>query len=285
MKKFVANERGGVDICLEDGEILFRLTENDVKGIIAVQQRQNDLDFVKHQVWNWVEKQLEDDDGFFADFNSHLFSGDEISQEEIWQKLLSDEVLIQKIADEYREILEDPASEDGPEWWIAEEAISTHTSIKDIMGEILCDKYHKELLVGSWRVLVIEKGDLYGKENRVPWHDEEPLVEFYDMRADKEKYPEGQFTTGRFYIHRLFNPGFFDESIEDMAEQGKSFSWHQNRPEWTVKPGELNVISAWLKAVYAKVQDKVKVSDLIAGASARVCDSMVNGKEQDYFKN
>lgn len=286
MKRFVSNSLGGVDMYLDGGDTFIRLDAEDVKAIFEVQQKQNDVDFVKHQVWSWVEKQLEGDEFFFADFNSHLFSGDEISMEDIVQKILSDDVLIQKIADEYRDILEDPATEEGcQEWWYADEAIGTHVSIKDIMGEVLCDKHHKELLVGQWRVLVIERGDLYGRENRVPWEDEEPLVEIYDMSADKEKYPDGKFTSGRFYLYKLFNPGFFDESLEDMVEQNKGFSWHPNRPECTIAPGDLNVISSWLKVVQARVQEKRKVADLILNATDRAASSAGKDKEQEYVKD
>ena len=104
MKRFIPNVHGGVDMYLDDGDTYIRLDAEDLKAIFEVRQKQNDVDFVKHQVWNWVEKQLEGDEFFFADFNSHLFSGDEISKEEIAQKILSNEGLIQKIADEYRDI-------------------------------------------------------------------------------------------------------------------------------------------------------------------------------------
>ena len=283
MKRFFPNSLGGVDMYLDGGDTFIRLDADDLKAIFEVQQKQNDVDFVKHQVWSWVEKQLEDDDGFFADFNSHLFSGDEISKEEIVLKILSDDVLIQKITDEYRDILEDPATEEGfQEWWYAEEAIGMHTSIKDVMGQILCDKRPTELEVGRWRIFVIEQGDLYGTDShKAPWKDEEPCVEFYDLLGRVGQ----QWTTGRFYVRDLVCPKqpTFALSLDEMVEQGENLVLNPNRKDWVVTPAELNAISAWLKAVYAQAQEKtqMKVTDVIANAQSRSECPAICGQERE----
>ena len=260
MKKFVVDELGGVSIESSYGDIYVRLSADEVKELFDVLQRQKDLQFVRSRVPDWVEKQLEDDDVFFADFNSHLFSGDEISQEEIVQKILSDEGLIRKIADEYRDILDDPATEDAAEWWLAEEAIGNCLTINDVMGEILREKHPTELEIGRWRVLLIEQGDLYGSEgNRVPWLDTEPCVEFYDMYVDKTRHPHGKFTTGRFYVDQLVHPGFFTPSLEDLVEDGAALLLNPVKEDWKVGAGDLNVISAWLKACYEHAKPSIEM--------------------------
>lgn len=284
MRHFEVNEFGGVDVCLEDGEIVVRLNADELKEIYVLQQKKNDLDFVKGRIPEWVSYYFVSEEEFFSDFNSHLFSQDEISQDDICEWILGNAGLIEKIADEYRDILEDPETEEGcQEWWYADEAISTHVSIKDIMGEILREKYPKELLVGQWRVLLVEQGDLFGIENRVPWVDSQPLVEFYDMSADKERYPEGRFTTGRFYLDKLLNPGMFDESLEEMVEQDKGLKLNQVRLDWTVLPGDLNVIASWLKAVQMNAHEKVqtKIADVIANAQSRSLDKVAPAQARE----
>ena len=253
MKKFVANELGGTDVYGADGEILVRLDAEELRAIYEIQQNNYDIQNVRDRIPDWVMEQLENDDFFFEDFNSHLCCGDEISEQEIYQKILSDDSLIRKIADEYRELENYGYSEDGGfDWWKAQDkAIGKNVSIKDIMGEILREKNPKELLVGQWRILLIEQGDLYGHVKRVPWQDNEPCVEFYDMYANKEQYPNGQFTTGRFYVDQLVHPGMFTPSLEQISENGDSWMLHPNKEEWTVGAGDLAVIGAWLKAVHA----------------------------------
>ena len=251
MKRFFPNSLGGVDMYLDGGDTFIRLDADDLKAIFEVQQKQNDVDFVKHQVWSWVEKQLEDDDGFFADFNSHLFSGDEISK-------------------------------GVQEWWYAEEAIGMHTSIKDVMGQILCDKRPTELEVGRWRIFVIEQGDLYGTDShKAPWKDEEPCVEFYDLLGRVGQ----QWTTGRFYVRDLVCPKqpTFALSLDEMVEQGENLVLNPNRKDWVVTPAELNAISAWLKAVYAQAQEKtqMKVTDVIANAQSRSECPAICGQERE----
>lgn len=260
MKKFVANARGGVDIYLNGGDTYLRLDAEDLEEIFRVHQRQTDVDFVRSRVWSRVEKQLEDDDGFFSDFNSHLYSGDEISQEEICEWILGNAGLIEEIADEYRDILDDPATEDAANWWLAEEAIGLHVDIKEVMGEILREKHPKELEIGRWRVLLVEQGDLYGTEsNQVPWPDEDPCVEFYDLYVDKTRHPNGQFTTGRFYVDQLVLPGLFTPSLDELVDNSATLLLHPGKDEWKVGTGDLNVINSWLKACYAHAKPSVEM--------------------------
>lgn len=287
MKDFRSNVYGGIDV-LENDKFLVHLSSEDLKTIYEIQQKNYDVDTVRDRIPDWVAEQLEGDDYFFEDFNSHLFSDDEISDDEIWQKLLSDEGLIQKIADEYRSIYDSGAQmDDGPDWWYAlNEAIGNNVSIKDVMGEVLCEKHHKELLVGQWRVLVIEQGDLYGTVNRVPWKDEEPCVEFYDMYADAERYPDGRFTTGRYMLSYLVSGSYFEPSLAGLVDENKGFNLNPNYSEWTIRTGDLNIISAWLKAVHKQMQEKTiekPFDDKLADAVSRA-DGSTNERGQKMEK-
>lgn len=267
MKKFRENLYGGIDV-FEKDKFLLHLNNEDLMAIGEIQQRQGDLYTVRDRIPDWVVEQLEGDDFYFADFNSLLFSGDEISEEEIYQKLLDDDELLEEIAKAYRFDLD---YVNGVDWWDAlNSAIEKHVSIKDVMGEVLCDKRPKELEVGRWRIFVVEQGDLYGTDShKVPWKDEEPCVEFYDLQGRVGQ----QWTTGRFYIRDLVCPRqpTFALSLDEMVTQGKGLELHPNRPDWVVKPGELNIVNMWLKAVYAKIQEKEqgKVENLISDAAQR----------------
>lgn len=269
MKQFKENSHGGIDVFDGNNKFLLHLNNDDLLAIGEIQQRRGDLYTVRDRISDWVMEQLESDDFFFADFNSMLFSGDEISEEEIYQKILDDDELLDEIVKAYRFDLD---YVDGVNWWDAlNNAIEKHISLKEIMGEVLCDKRPKELEVGRWRILVIEQGDLYGTDShKVPWKDEQPCVEFYDLQGRVGQ----QWTTGRFYVRDLVCPKqpTFALSLDEMIEQGKGLELNPNVPAWTVRPGELNVISTWLKAVQQRCADKQHnlntVDHIIADAAA-----------------
>lgn len=251
MKTFKMNKSGGMDVFDESQKLLVHFTNDELKIISDIQEKDSRVDTLVDRIPEWVDEQIELEGYSFADFNSHLFSNDEISSDEISARILSDEKLIQKIVKEFNEYDDEDIEHDY--FKCLDGAIERFVSIEDVMGEILCEKHPKELEIGQWRVRVVEKGDLYGVENRVPWNDEKPLVEFYDMNVDKKDFPEGRFTTGRYYIDKLLNPGLFGSSLEDMVEKNKGFNLNPIYVEWTVQPGDLAVISAWLKAVQKNV--------------------------------
>lgn len=250
---FKENSYGGIDIHNEKDKFLVRLNNDDLNTLYKMQQHKQDVDTVKGRLLTWVERQVEEDYEF-ADFNSHLFSGDEICAEQIYQKILSDNSLVAKIVDEYRGILDSPQTEHGLQVWAyADEAISTHVSIRDILGEILCDKYPKELLIGKWRVNIVEKGDSYGEKGVLCHEDDKPLVEFYDMSQDKKKFPNGQFTSGRYYLDTLLSSEW-GMSLDDKAKLGICLELCGGVDAWAVSPGDLNVISAWLATVQQRIE-------------------------------
>lgn len=249
---FKLNALGGVDVFNEQDKFLLHLSSEDLNTIHMMQQHEQDIDTVKGRLLPWVERQVEEDFEF-ADFNSHLFSGDEISAEQIYQKILNDSSLVARIVDEFRDILDHPQTEQGLQTWAyADEAISTHVSLRDILGEILCDKHPKELLIGKWRVNVVEKGDSYGEKGVLCHEDEKPLVEFYDMSQDKKDFPNGQFTSGRYYLESLLSSDF-NSSLYTVADY-VGLVLCGGVDDWIVSPGEMYVISAWLSAVNKHIE-------------------------------
>ncbi len=239
------NQLGGVDLFNEKEKFLLHLNDDDLKAIYNIKQMHFDVDTVRNRVPDWVQENTEQDDYFLADFNSIVFSDDETSVDEITAKILSDNNLICKIAADYRE-----SDNHGADWWHSlNKAFAKNVSISQVLGEILYEKHPKEFYIGQWCVRIIEKGDLYGRSNRVPWKLDEPLVEFYDMNVDRNEFPDGQFTSGRYRLSSLLNPRLFEPSVEDKAKNGVGLCLSNVVPEWTVKPGELNVICTWLHAV------------------------------------
>lgn len=247
MFTFYENLYGGVDICNND-EVVTRLNSLEVVELKNVIEQIQHRTTVLGALPDLVAGNSECEGFSLADFNSHLFSNDEIGLDEVIDRvgvIVSDKKIMAAIYSDYIDLLEDGVVSD----LAVGAALENNISIRDVVGELLREKHPKVLDIGQWRVRVVEKGDLYGVENPVPWKDVNPCVEFYNMNVDKERFPEGRFTTGRYMIDRFLNPGDFRPSLEDLVKSNKGFNLHPAYPEWTVQPGDLNVIGAWLKAV------------------------------------
>ena len=251
------------------------MTEEDLKVIYEIQKKNYDMGDVRDRIPDWVSEQLEEDDYFFEDFNSTVFSDDEISEEEICRKILDDNALIETIADAYRALENQGySSPDGFNWWESlNSAIEGCVSIGDIMGEILFEKHHRELEVGRWRVVILEKGDAYGLDGKLIYEKDEPAVEFYDTRYN-------QFTGARYALSSLLISDWSGLSLEDRAKQGIGLCLDLDVEEWTVGPGELNVIGSWLKAFEAKTQDRVE--QLVSDVRSRTVQSPVREFEKEF---
>lgn len=237
---FKENSYGGIDIYNEKQKFLLHLSDDEINTIRNMQQKSYYLNWVKETIPEWVDD-LDNDNDFLADFNSHLYSNDEIAINDIVSHILSDEHLIQEIAKD----LEENENEDFSIYEVLNDAIS----IEDVLGEILREKYPKEFHIGKWRVAVVEKGDFYGLNGALQYENDKPIVDFYDMSQDKERFPDGQFTGGQYYIETLLTTNIYSSSITVKAKQGIGLSLHGDVPSWTVAPGELAVIGAWLQAV------------------------------------
>lgn len=260
MKIFKVNSHGGIDVFNENQKLLIHLSNDDLKTISNIRQKDFDIETVMDRIPEWVDEQIELDNYSFADFNSHLYSSDEISSHEISARILADKKLIKKIAEDYQEHFDDAESrESDPNFSIyLDSAIASSVSIEDVMGEILCEKHPKELLIGKWRVAVVEKGDLHGAYRAMYYENDKPIVEFYDMSQDKEYFPNGQFTGGQYFLETLLTTDIYSSSITDMAKAKVGLSLYADVPSWTVEPGDLAVIGTWLQAVQKNFDSAVK---------------------------
>lgn len=273
--QFRLNRSGGVDV-LDGDKILMHLNDDDLKKLSEMRQRALDVETVRGRIPEWVTFVLEADyDGeFWADFNSHVFSDDEVAVEDVVERILADEGLIQKIVEEFRGLDDKNAPVYALYDWAEtlDEAIGKHVSIKDILGDILREKHPKEFCIGKWRVAVVQQGETYGHGGAVVHEDAKPVVEFYDMSQDIEWFPNGQFTGGRYYLETLMTSDRWSESIDKVAERGSGLCLHGDVPSWTVPAGELAVIAAWLRAVQDKLGPAKEVETLdttLAEASDR----------------
>ena len=112
----------------------------------------------------------------------------------------------------------------------------------------------KDLYVDRWRVHILEKGDSYGAGDCLTWDKDELAVEFYDMNANKESFPKGQFTGGRYYMSTLLKLDEQGLSLEEQAANGRQLSLYGEVPEWTVNSDSLRVIAAWLEVVNKNIE-------------------------------
>lgn len=250
MSIFKENKYGGIDVLNEKNELVVSLGSRDIielQGVLARVHNRAQFDgFLPEYISDYSESEKFS----LEDINSHLFSDDEISLDELVAKaeaLLSDKKVYDAVLDDYSDLL---AFAVASERSAVVAALENNVSVADLVGMVLAEKHPKELTVGQWRVRVLELGDGYGLDNKVTWDRREPGVEFYDMYVNKDSFPDGQFTGGRYYLSTLLGrEDSRGNSLDDMVKQRIGLCLDGLVPEWTVQPGDLAVISAWLKGV------------------------------------
>lgn len=90
--------------------------------------------------------------------------------------------------------------------------------------------------VGPWHVRLVWKGARYGRADALTHRENEPLVEFYDARADEAKFgPRGQFVA-RYNATTI---------ICFPADRGLALDF--GVPAWTVTPEEMAQVCAWVQ--------------------------------------
>ena len=82
----------------------------------------------------------------------------------------------------------------------------------------------------AFNVVVLNKGDKYGRDNCLTHDEEKPLVEFYDATHDFAEH--GQFVS-RYYLETIL-----------AATTGIDLMGYA--PEWKIDNGAMTIVRAWL---------------------------------------
>lgn len=101
----------------------------------------------------------------------------------------------------------------------------------------------QDLYIGKWRVHIADTGEKHGTFMHLV-NEGKPIVEFYDMtHIDPQFSPNGQFTTGRFYIDTILDKdGYGDINYpRGLLLQGDC-------PAWTVSHKEMLTVVSYLQS-------------------------------------
>lgn len=155
------------------------------------------------------------------------------------------------LADKVREFIEDEAELGG--WY---------TELMNAIGEGEITDPLADFTVGRFRVHLVQEGERYGATGGfvygkalsngsfgIPVNDCQlyghglPLVEFYDVSQDPEKFPEGQFVT-RYYMSTLLSMDSVGDSIGEMS----ALDLDGGVPNWTINGDDLKEVHTRLCA-------------------------------------
>lgn len=113
---------------------------------------------------------------------------------------------------------------------------------EEAQREALCTM--NDLIVGKWRVHVVEPGGRYGLNNCLVNEEQKSLLEFWDMSANKSSFPDGQFVS-RYYIDTLFEDTW-GPGPQDLMRGGLCLDG-LNANVWSVSGREMTKVFDWLK--------------------------------------
>lgn len=88
----------------------------------------------------------------------------------------------------------------------------------------------------TWAVRVLQKGEAYGRNNRLIYENDEPCVEFYDTRHPFSNL--GQFVS-RYNIYTLVG----------THPYGHGLCLYGGEPEWTISDECFGKIQGWLMSL------------------------------------
>lgn len=101
-----------------------------------------------------------------------------------------------------------------------------------------------DLYTGKWRVHIVPPGGRHGLNNNVVNEGNKSLVEFWDMSADKTRFPEGQFVS-IYSVDGLLSRGP-GATPEAMMHYGLCLDYG-NRDFWSVSGAEMRQVFDWFK--------------------------------------
>lgn len=137
-----------------------------------------------------------------------------------------------------------------------------------------------DLYIGKWRVHLVPEGARYGRHNNLINENERTLIEFHDVSQDKEKFPEGQFTGGRYYVETILS----DNGYPRHTEHGLSLD--ADIPAWFVSGDEMKEVFSWLVKQPLKDVDKPyrSLTELVLSAEKRSNDNKGKTSDNQYYK-
>lgn len=135
----------------------------------------------------------------------------------------------------------------------------------------------KDLYIGNWRVHLVPEGGRYGLNNNCINENERTLIEFYDVSQDKDKFPEGQFTGGRYYVETIL----CDNGVERHSKYGLRLDG--DVPAWYVNGDEMREVFNWLAKQPLKAVDKPHKSfnDLVSSAENK--NTKQESEKNEYY--
>ena len=85
----------------------------------------------------------------------------------------------------------------------------------------------------KWRVRLVRNGEQYGNEYCLVYHGKSPLVEFYDMTQDEEKFPIGQFVSS-----------YTLDTLKYTTPMGLKLNMEV--PKWSLNQKQFAKVQEWL---------------------------------------
>lgn len=149
--------------------------------------------------------------------------------------------------------------------------------------EISLDVDSPDFWVGKWRVLFAEPGDPCPRCTDSYNDCNAPIVLFYDMSQDPDRFPHGQYVS-EYYAHTILGEGPFED---DLRTSGTGLSLNLEVPEWTVTAHDMKPIADWVGKKMEAYQARKQMSgpslnDMMSSAAKRVAEQ---GSKPDEKKD
>ncbi len=94
----------------------------------------------------------------------------------------------------------------------------------------------------SFTVRIVNNGEKYGRDLCLTHNDDEPLVEFYDVRYAYDKDENG-IVLGQFVSR------YYRDSVLKCASSQRGINLDGGEPSWRIGADAIVAIGQWLEAV------------------------------------
>lgn len=97
----------------------------------------------------------------------------------------------------------------------------------------------------SFTVRVVNKGDKYGRNLCLTHDEDQPLVEFYDVRYAHDKDENGR-VLGQFVSR------YYMKTVLECAAGNRGINLHGGEPSWKIGAEAIVAIGEWIKLLTAE---------------------------------